>query len=264
MINTHCKDCIFARYNDNNIQFSCTLERPEKLGVKEIKDSSFVLERFCNTYRPAEWVDDLPFDQKVTGAESAALQEVKPRIGFFIRLDTDSENGIDDLEKTLKSIKDIHGVAAYVVVITDKVEYNEDTWGLFISIFGEESKTKYSIVQLTEPPQKTVSIIDEAFGQAQNGWIMTATSGETIEPEILDKLNKIINIDMKQVVMIEPNDEFSGLVFQAYIFKFLNGNKIKLFKDETVDSRDFVEKVKDAEKRGGTKAVMTWEEFNAS
>jgi hypothetical protein len=48
------------------------------------------------------------------------------------------------------------------------------------------------------------------------------------------------------------------------LFKFLNGNGTKIFKDEMVDTRGFITKVLEAEKRGGTKTVYTWEEFNAS
>ena len=109
-----------------------------------------------------------------------------------------------------------------------------------------------------------MTLVDEAFGHAQNGWIMTVTSDETVAPDTLTKLNKVINVDMRQMIMIEPSGEFSGLVFPAYLFKFLNGNRIKIFQDEMVDGRGFIEKVKEAEKRGGTKTVMTWEEFNAS
>ena len=38
----------------------------------------------------------------------------------------------------------------------------------------------------------------------------------------------------------------------------------KIFKDEMVDTRGFITKVQEEKKRGGTKTVYTWEEFNAS
>jgi hypothetical protein len=264
MLNTHCKDCVFARYDhESNNQIGCSLKRPQKLKVKELKDNAFVLQRFCNTHRPEEWVETLSFEERLS-AEEAALKEVRPRMGFFVRLNTSASDAISDLHRTLQSIKNMDGGPAYVVVITDKVEYNEEIWGLFITCFGEKSKSKYHIVQVTDTPEEVMLLVDEAFAHAQNGWIMTVTSGEQVDLNMLNKLNTVINVEMRQIIMIEPSGNFSGLVFPAYLFKFLNGNKTKIFQDEMVDGRGFIEKVKDAERRGGTNTVMTWEEFYAA
>lgn len=261
-LNTNCEGCIFVKAT-RGVQTGCSLERDVKLGVQDSTDDNFTLKRFCNTYRPEEWLDSLSLEEKMK-AEQVALDEVRPRIGFFVRLNTESPTAISDLEKTLQSIKDIEGGPAYVVVITDKVEYNEETWGLFLTIFGEVSTVKYHIVQVSENPDKIMELIDEAFTHAQNGWIMTVSSDNTVDSGILSKLHKLINEDMRQVIMIEPYNDFEGLVFPAYLFKFLNGNKNKIFQDEIVDGNDFVTKIREAEERGGTKTIMTWEEFNAS
>ena len=60
--------------------------------------------------------------------------------------------------------------------------------------------------------------------------------------------------------MVEPTSGIDGLTFPAYLFKFLNGNKTKMFNDEMTDSRQFLEKVRDAEKRGGSKTIYEWHE----
>jgi hypothetical protein len=185
-------------------------------------------------------------------------------MGFFVHLDTSQSNAIAELSQTLKSIKEIEGGPAYVVVITDKVEYNEEVWGLFITHFGEHSRIKYHIVQVTDTPEDIMLLVDEAFGHAQNGWVMTSVSGEIIDPNILSKLDKMINVDMRQVIMVEPSGDFSGLLFPAYLFKFLNGNKNKVFQDTIVGTGSFIEKIREAEERGETKTILSWEEFNAS
>ena len=262
-IQTHCKDCIFGKY-DNGTQTGCTLHRVEKLGVEKTLDGSFKLNRFCNTHRPEEWIGTLSLEEQFEGAEKVALDEVKCRMGFFVRLDTSQNNAIAELSKTLKSIKEIEGGPAYVVVITDKVEYNEEVWGLFITHFGEQSRIKYHIVQVTDTPEDIMLLVDEAFGHAQNGWVMTSVSGEIIDPNILSKLDKMINVDMRQVIMVEPSGDFSGLLFPAYLFKFLNGNKNKVFQDTIVGTGSFIEKIREAEERGDTKTILSWEEFNAS
>jgi hypothetical protein len=261
---SHCKNCVFAKYNNDHKQISCSLNRHDKLGVEKIVENNFELQRYCNTFRPKEWMQQLSFEESLN-PEDTVLQEVHPRIGFFVKLNTEESNAIDALELTINSISKLDGrKAAYVVVINDKVEYNEEIWGLFIKYFGEVSETtKYHIVQLNEKPSKMIEIIDEAFPRAENGWVMCTSSGLRVRPETLEKLHDLINKQMKQLTMIEPHDNFNGLMFPAYLFKFLNGNKTKTFQDEVVDSNEFIQKVRNAEERGKTKTIMTWKEFYA-
>lgn len=259
---THCKNCVFANY-ENDIQVGCSMGRHEQLGVAEMLENNFGLHRFCNTYRPPEWYNHLGLE-KALKPEETVLEEVFPRIGFFVKLNTDENNAIEKLRKTIKSIADMDGGCAYLVVITDKVEYNEEIWTLFIEYFGAESTIKYHILQLGEKYENLVKIIDRAFIHAQNGWMMTLSGGHEVKQDTLTKLHRITNIEMKQLVMVDSYDGFNGLIFPAFLFKFLNGNKDKIFQDEIVDGRGFVDKVKAAEERGGTNSIISWEEFDAA
>ena len=270
-LQTFCGGCVFAQYS-NDIQNGCTLNRPQKLGVdktvkKEEGKTSYLLERVCNVHRPKEWLDFLDFDQTIN-PEKEVLQEVFPRIGYFVRLDTSNEHAIQELEATLTSITKHKVSPGYVVVISDSVEFNEEVWTLFIKFFGdqqtEDVKTPYHIVQMTENPEKVESIMDAAFQHAQNGWIMTLTSGDVIDKDISSILHKMINIDMKQIVLVEPIDGYNRMIFPAYLFKFLNGNKVKVFQDEIVDGSKFLDKIKNAAKRTQSDTLITWEEFYAS
>jgi hypothetical protein len=264
---TNCKDCVFSELNDDNTkQTGCGLDRSDKLGVGSVSDEGyFNLKRFCKAYRPAEWTNRLDFEEQLD-LKKSVMKEIYPRLGFFVKLETGKEGAISDLENTIVSITKLEGgVTPYVVVITDKVEYNEEIWELFIKYFGEESEaTKYHILQMAENPDKLIRVIDNAFGHAQNGWIMVTSSGEEIDKNSLEILNRLINIEMKQIVMVEPYDGFNGLMFPAYLFKFLNGNKTKIFSDEEKDSNDFITKVKNAETRSDTKHIIKWEEFYAA
>tara|TARA_R100000152_G_C6781469_1_gene216028 strand:- start:5062 stop:5886 length:825 start_codon:yes stop_codon:yes gene_type:complete len=271
-IRTSCDECIFAKYSDNK-QTGCTLNRPEKLGIYEEQKNeegktSYLLDRVCNVHRPKAWLEWLDFEESLD-PEKAVLEEIYPRMGYFIRLDTKEDDAINKLETTLKSITENSKHAPnYVVVITDKVEFNEEIWGLFIKFFGDEDKdeveTMYHVVQLSQTPETVQENIDAAFHHAQNSWIMTLTSGDTLTKDIAGTIHKIINIDMRQVVLVEPHDGYNGMIFPAYLFKFLNGNKVKVFQDEIVDGRGFLEKVRDAAKRTNTNNLLSWEEFNAS
>ena len=69
---------------------------------------------------------------------------------------------------------------------------------------------------------------------------------------------------MKKLVVVQPYDDINGMIFQAALFKFLNGNKTKLYQNEVIDSRSFLEKVQAAAKNSGKETLITWSEFNES
>ena len=53
----------------------------------------------------------------------------------------------------------------------------------------------------------------------------------------------------------------NGLIFQASLFKFLNGNKQKIQDDGSIDDRPFLEKVSTMDKTD-LETIMTWDQFN--
>ena len=276
VIKTHCSGCVFVEKQRSHLgtksghQTGCSLGRHDKLEVEQTDDDgSFVLKRFCNTYRPDEWIEDLDFEEAVV-PEETVLDEVFPRLGFFVRLDTSGDSGrgeaISSLGETIDSIGRVEGgPPAYVAVITDKVEYNEEAWGVLATHY-EDTDTKYHIVQIEGEVEDRSLIVDEAFGRAQNGWVYITTAGESIPSDTLARIHELVNIEMRQLVLVEPYDDFNGMVFPAFLFKFLNGNRAKLFQDETTAKGSFVTKLREAEARNEnqTKSILTWEEFNAS
>lgn len=255
---TSCKDCVFAEKNEDSTQVGCELERSDKLGVGSVNEGNYVLERFCNTYRPDDWLQDLSFDEAIN-TEGAVLKEVYPRVGFFIKLDTNVEDAISELDKTVKSIAENNN-PAYVVAITEKVEYNQEIWGLFLRHFGDSGPTKFHIVQLSGEFAILDRIVDEAFTHAQNGWIHITKAGTEV-PSVGDRIQKIVNKDMVQLMAVEPYEDIYGMTFQALLFKFLNGNKTKVFHDATKMSGTFMDKVRASQERTNSKCLYTWEEF---
>ena len=259
---SNCKGCVFAEGVPK--QLSCRLNRSTKLGIQDTdEDGFFVLSRLCNTYRPEDWLKDLSLAESENINETVRT-EIYPPVGFFIMLRTEDESGVSKLKSTLEDIKaqKLYN-ARYVVVITDKVEYNEEAFALLDSMF-DYKETKFHIVQLEIIPQNKHWQIDEAFKHAQNGWAYVTSAGEDIPRDLLFKIDKWLNTDMKRLVVIKPYDDINGLVFQAALFKFLNGNKTKLYSDEVEDSRSFLEKVNHASIESDDHTFITWSEFNES
>ena len=190
-----------------------------------------------------------------------------PRIGFFILLNTESEDALEDLSKTLSDIKNqtLHK-ARYVAVITDKTEYNQGIQKILTENFDHD-KTLHHILKVSHIPENKMLLIDESFKHAKNGWIYTTTSGESIDQELIEKINQRVNIDMKRLSIVKPYDDFNGLLFSTPLFKLLNGNRKKAYETDdgelVFDGRPFLEKVEDMKDNTG-ETLITWEEFNAS
>jgi len=262
-IQSSCRGCVFADANETE-QLSCKLDRASKLGIQEKDDENFfVLSRFCTTYRPKEWLNDLSLAESKDIKETA-LKEISPRVGFFVLLDTSKEDAIDDLAKTLEDIKGQESIAPrYVVVINDKVEYNEGIFEILQPMFDFD-ETEYHILQLEVKIEDPIRTIDEAFKHAKNGYVYVTSAGESIPRDLIYRIHKRVNLDMKKLMVVKPHSGINGLLFQTALFKFVNGNKPKLFQDEIVDNRPFLEKVEEAATDSDDQTLIDWNEFNES
>jgi hypothetical protein len=258
-----CNGCVFSK-TEKNEQISCYLNRADKIGIQDKDDDGFfVLSRVCSAYRPVEWLNDLSLTESENIMDTVR-KEIHPPVGFFVLLKTEDTNSISDLTSTLEDIKAQELITpSYVVVITDKVEYSEETLETLDAIF-DCKETQYHIVQLQITPDDIHKRIDQAFGHAKNGWAYVTSSGESVPRDLLRKIDHRINSDMKRLVVVKPYDEINGLLFQTTLFKFVNGNKSKLHNDEIADHRSFLEKIEDASLRSDDETFITWEEFNAS
>lgn len=256
IVQTKCNDCVFL---DGQ---SCKLNRIKKLEIDNINENGDItLKRFCNTYRPESWLNDLSLEES-EDIQKTVLREIQPRVGFFVILNTESENAIQELDQTLNNIKNQTINARYVIVITDKVEYNPEIQKLLIEKFDFDT-TNYHIVQILERPQIAEMLIDMSFRHAKNGWAYVCNAGENIDEQLIEKMHKRVNIDLKRLVIIKPYDtNMNGLLFQTSLFKFLNGNNVKVFQDTVTDNRSFMDKVLEAAKNSSPDTLIDWETFN--
>ena len=227
---TKCEGCVFAvkKNIDSEYQQSgCVMDRSRKLGVAEMVDGNYLLDGYCNTFRPQEWLDPTP-------------------------------DAISRLRITLEDIANQEGYSpAYVVVVTSKVEYNEEIWTLFLEFFGDRDGIKFHITQT----KRDTFDVDGAFENAQNGWIYLTTSGEPVMKNLMAMVDKRVNIDMKKLLVVRPYEGMNGFMFPAYLFKFLNGNKPKVYGDEMVDAGSFIEKIETAAENSSPELFIDWSEF---
>jgi len=256
MITTSCKGCVFATYTDKQ-QSGCQLGRADKLTYETNEDGHYMVQRFCNTYRPEEWLKELSLDE-YENRHDVVLNETVPRVGFFIIFDP--THNIEDLRITLEDIQRQTIPPRYVAVINSKVEYNIEIQAIFKEMFDFDV-TMHHIVQMSSFPEDHNLLVDEAFTHAKNGWLYITYSHEKIDRDLVSKMHARININMKPLVVVKPYEGIKGLLFQTSLFKLLNGNKTKMYHDQSVDTRSFLDKV-DEMPKDNSNTVITWSKFN--
>jgi len=264
MMEMKCSGCVFTKVKDSK-QAGCMLNRIEKLQETNTEEKDGieykVLKRFCNTHRPERWLQKITFDKSLD-ATSTALEEVRPRVGFIVYLDHSKDNPLTWLESTLMDIRDqTESAARYVIVVNEKVEYNQQIHDMLLLFFNKE-KTEIHILQLLEVPTNKIWIVDECFRFALNGWIYVTTSGEAVSRSLLQDMHEHINIKMKRLSVVKPYEGINGLLFQTALFKYLNGNKTKIWDEDKKDSRLFLDKIKDLDAEND--CILEWSDVNVA
>lgn len=263
MVETSCADCVFAKIKDSK-QYGCVLNRTEKMETRKEETNGIehdVVLRFCNTSRPEQWTETLSLEERIN-ADATVMEEVRPRVGFLVHVDHSKENPLQDLELTLSGIRDqTESSPRYVIVANEKVEYNEKIHETLVSFF-DKNEVEIHVLQIIEVPKNKVWLIDEAFKLALNGWLYVTTSGETVDKNMLKDIHEHLNIKMKKLSVVMPYEGINGFLVQTSLFKYLNGNKTKVWTPEEKDSRLFLDKVKDLDKTED--CIIEWSQVNVA
>lgn len=263
MIESSCEKCVFAKIK-NGKQHGCSLNRTSKIETRTEKNDELEYEvclRFCNTNRPVEWMEKLSLEEKLS-ANSVVMEEVRPRVGFLVYVDHSKENPLSYLESTLMGIRDqSESEARYVIIANEKVEYNEAIHKM-LKLFFDEEKTSIHLLQLIEVPENKIWIVDEAFRLALNGWLYVTTSGEDVHRNLLKDLHEHMNLKMGKLSVVVPYEGINGLLVQTSLFKYLNGNKTKIWSEKEKDSRLFLDKIKDLDKTQD--CILDWSQVNVA
>ena len=217
-----CKGCVFAEHT-NGRQKGCRLGRLEKLCPEDTlaeglesdseEDFSFTFNRFCNAFRPKEWLHIIEGDDV-----DCVMEEVKPRMGLFVILDTSKGfETISHFKKTMTSaINQSLGKFRYVVVINPDVAFNTEVQEILASSFNF-NETEYHLVQILDEEIK-LHHLDDAFAHAKNGWVYVTTSGEEVASDLIETIHKRINQDMRRMAAVMPYEGINGLIFQSSLY----------------------------------------------
>lgn len=209
-IHTVCKDCVFADYKDGTItQSGCKLGRIEKFGDKVVEaedhDKEFYIinGRVCNAFRhiTSSWAGTHKDD-----AAQQVKKELELKLTMLVHID-------DGLIETLTSIKNQTLKPHLVVFINnqDKISRadlnatlwdnlgNIVTWRIFRPINSRE--TSYSKDEVT----------DLAVGNVKTNLYTLVQSGQVLPETFVSDIDKAINEDLMQFLVLKPNKDGIGL-----------------------------------------------------
>ncbi|MBF83560.1 MAG: hypothetical protein CL489_03690 [Acidobacteria bacterium] len=222
-IKTSCKECVFAMYVGKT-QMDCSLGRLDKfregcVPVIESYDEDdkefFVIERFCNTYRPEDWK---PRDKKMT-KEDSVLKEAQPTFDFIII--HDSSKDIGSLEKTLSDIKQQAPLPKRVVVVEKGGKDKMGIIGVLERHLSDLPVSYRYVVYMDDEYEGSLDFIDESFKQVDSMYYCVLDSSKDVIANIIKRVDTIINQDMRPLSVIKPDEGYHGLVVQSILHQEL-------------------------------------------
>lgn len=224
-IKTSCKGCVFVFKGDGGTQTGCKIGRSKKLNPdNDTVDGYFEFNRFCNTYRPQEWLD-LYYDSDIDNGANHVFEEVVPRISYIINFNED----ICCLESIVQSVtirQSINNIGV-IIVVNDKVEYNED----IMRVLNQYNEKKRNILVQTLENMGELKKFDTAFKHAKNGWSVFLPMGQQVGVDFVSRIHQRVNIDMKRFSYCK--DEATGrFVVQSSLYKLLEGNSVAEFDEK--------------------------------
>jgi len=235
---TSCAACCFAEY-EGKTQVSCELGRVEKFreaGAKivEAEDGDrefYLIHRMCNCYREEDWAEYWKHKKK------RALKENAVRVNFIVPIN--EGDTLEDLQKTLVSIATQDDFEAIKVITMNNSKHdNFDIIHKLHEVFGSyaeqtsylnkaEEGTTFVGGIMIEKNQDFWTVLEAAFDYVVNGFYTIVNTGSVVPPDLLKKINHALNMDLKQILMIEPynEDSYDGLIISCALHKYLNGSK---------------------------------------
>lgn len=224
---TSCRDCIFADYNRGNTQVACELGNLQKLadnGAEIISayddDMEFyvVENRFCNSFRPKGW--ELNKEDPI--ADMRQENAFSPDIIIYCDKDTID----DEVEKAYNAIQPSVGKSGiqyspcskHIILDETKIDGKQFAHRL------TNDRSVY-IHRILNNNGNRESIIDNLYKKFSSNYITLMNCNDRLPKNYYERMDKLLNEDMKRVVLDVKNDiiTLSRFVFKMNIQYNISG-----------------------------------------
>ena len=216
-----CRDCVFAIYQ-NKTQICCEFNRIEKFdnvgaevieAYDEYATEFFVIkDRQCNAYRNQEWGQLVDKDKW----KDIVNKQIKHQYDVIIL--TNEDTTPDDIIKTVVDIKN-QTIEPHLLIVSMYAD-NPD----IILTTMNYLKTTSLQWKLESVGDSSKNLLDEAVKSAEGVFYCAFWAGCNIEKDFIAKLDKMVNDELKQIVLIEPDEFDNGLVVCRKVHIMLEGN----------------------------------------
>ena len=240
-VNTSCKDCIFATWEENT-QVGCefgkiALYKEKNTSVVEAFDDEdnefFVVKAWCSTYRDDLWKlahSDKDLYEQVD-------QETYPKVNYVIVIDSLDK---EDFQKTIDSIKkQAHPAKRVIVTCTSPDNYMSilhHVKGELEDLYGPNFR-----VHCVTKDMPFEAVLDDSFRLSANGFYMGLKCGDEAPENAIELLHYALNKKLKSIALVKNGDNISGSLHQAVLYKYLYGYRGASFETKLVEGEEFDE-----------------------
>ena len=251
-IQTSCKDCIFAEYN-NNTQTGCKFNRIEQFknnGTKIVEaydddKEFFVIDRFCNYCRNDQWMKDNVNGQT---AEQVVKNEAKIQVDVLVYIH--AGNYIQSIQQTIDSLNQQFMLPKSITLVNNNSTIkNHD---LVLLMRNQTNQYSWRVEQIVEENCKKLRAIDLSVKKCKGTYYIVIDAGSILRENFIYQINQMINEQLLKISLIIGNGH-SPSVTQTRLHKILAGNK---------GSKTVIEKIKElAEEQNLEHMIKDWSEI---
>lgn len=233
IIKTNCKHCVFAKY-DGDTQVDCLHDRINKFRqlpennelfqyVVEAYDEEnefFVINRLCTLYRDKySWNDGIADKEK-------ALNEVKITFDILINC-----NNLDDQYyayiKKLMASATLYNIQKFNFYLYHDQSLNKENRKKILPLLNISPKCSLSIFFEKDILEHNI------LSQTRNSYHVMIDYDNRIESTVFDKLNDILNNDLKKVLVAKNEDNY---LISNLSYKIQTTGQTKVDIKQTIDS----------------------------
>jgi hypothetical protein len=241
VVNTSCRDCVFAEFKDPDpkrswTQTGCELGRLDKFreqGTDVVEayngqDEFFVVNgRACTAFRSikSDWYHNVPPDNQA----AAVRAELTVRVDVLVPVMYDGPN-LERLTDTLVSLKRQKVKPSSVVVLNNADGVKTSSLIVFLRKAAEGLNWTVTEVKERKPDgsrQNVDRVVDLVAGNLKGHFYTLLSPGDTLPETFTEDLDKAVVDDMARFVALTPNKDGVGQTVALGFHRapMVNGNK---------------------------------------
>lgn len=233
-IQTICKNCIFAKFNEKNVQVGCIIDRLDKfsslpnikvLTIKGEEKEYFLIEdRICNTCRDETWAKKHQKD---------IIKDVFDEIQIRYLIIVLANDNWEDITKTIQSIHE-QSLPVEEIVLVRKQDSIFSATSLSELLANKGFKHWRLGRFLTD--NQFIYYTDGIVGDARNtNYYMSISAGKVLHRDTFKKIDKLVNEELVQFSLAYTDDM---PIIPTAVHYFLDGNKERPLLDKINERED--------------------------